>query len=233
MATQEKGQIHKLENAVLNNKSMIYLTRESVMENRAALLKNYEAAFNGNRQVANANTDAAFRNRILLIESNHSTDAVKTHFREEMINKSKLEFLDHRSKMNAKVNSISEEFAAINARLIAMNNEIMAANGDIIEFNRNIIAANSEIIQKGLPGWESCTNESNATLVAANHATISEISKRVETNGKANEKVYESVVANRTQIESNSATIQKRRSEILANQKHISENADKIIHLLK
>ena len=42
------------------------MTRSLVLENASWIRKNYEAAFTGNRQLANQNTDDLFRNRTTL-----------------------------------------------------------------------------------------------------------------------------------------------------------------------
>jgi hypothetical protein len=52
-----------------------------------------------------------------------------------MINKAKIDFLEHRSSLNAKVLGITERIAAINAMMIEVNRDIMAANEEIVGFN--------------------------------------------------------------------------------------------------
>jgi len=231
--SENRKKLYKLEHDVLSNKQNIYLTREAIFENRAALLKNYNAVFNGNRQYANANTEAAFRNRITWIKNIETTDPVKVNFREAMANKAKLEFLEHRSALNAKVNHVSKEFAEINARLIAMQEEIMTANAEIIAFNKKIIEDNTHLIKSGLNGWDSATPESNAKLIESNLNTINDISKRVHANAGENDTIYASVKANREKIATNFDIIQKRRTEILENRKHITENVDKVVAALQ
>jgi len=227
--SENRKKLYKLEHDVLSNKQNIYLTREAIFENRAALLKNYNAVFNGNRQYANANTEAAFRNRITWIKNIETEDQVKINFREASANKAKIEFLEHRSALNAKVNHVSKEFAEINAKLIAMQEEIMAANAEIIAFNKKIIDENSHIIKNGLPGWDSATPDSNAKLIESNLNAINEISKRVHANASENDQIYSSVKSNRDKIAANFDIIQKRRAEILENRKHITENVDRVV----
>jgi len=231
-----KKKIYQLENDVLYNKAMVILTRESILENRAGILKNYEAAFNGNRQLANANTEAIFRNRYAIIKNADATDQVHVNFREIQANKAKLDFLDRRSHLNGQVTEISEEMAKINASLIALNERIRAITVKIIETNKNDIAENTELIKNsGKPhGWEHATAESNAGLIKANQEAIAKISTRAEVNAKKNEEVYKTVKDNREKIAANTVEIYKRRTEILANREAIEQNvknaSEKVIH---
>ena len=48
-------------------RSNAYRARALVSENAATITKNYGAAFNGNRQLANQNTDDLFRNRLAIV----------------------------------------------------------------------------------------------------------------------------------------------------------------------
>jgi len=195
-------------------------------------LKNYNAVFHGNRQYVNANTDAAFRNRITWIKNIETSDPVKINFREASANRAKLDYLEHRSSLNTKLSKVSTEFAEINKKLISMQEEIMNANAEIIEFNKKVIDGNSHLFANGLTGWDSATPESNAKLIDSNLHTIAEISKRVQQNAADNEKVFESVKANGEHIAANYAIILKRRAEILENRKHITENVDRVVAAL-
>eukprot|EP01034_Spumella_vulgaris_P046131 gene46131-57520_t len=53
-----------------------------IAENGALISKNYNAAFMGNRQLANENTDAIYRNRIALTQGLPISTEVQRNFRE-------------------------------------------------------------------------------------------------------------------------------------------------------
>jgi hypothetical protein len=59
--TSNRASIFELEADVMHNKQNAYLGRALVQETRMTILGNYNAAFQGNRQMANGNTDDAFR----------------------------------------------------------------------------------------------------------------------------------------------------------------------------
>jgi len=226
---ENKAKIFAVEQKVMDNKRDCYATRSAVLENRSLIQRNYEAAFNGNRQLANANTDALFRNRLALIKNlNVGTDAVKINFREAKTNESKLEFLDHRSAMNARVNQANEELAGINAQLIKVNNEIMETNAQIVAFNTKMIQANKNWIDNGVEGFAAATPDSNAALIKSNSDKIEVIRKRADENAKKNTANYDQTKTNRLHIEANSSQIYARREEIEANRERVKKNSEKI-----
>jgi len=58
-----KADLYELDSMVMNNKHGIYAERSMIEENRAMIAKNYAAAFMGNRQEANTNTDEIFKSQ--------------------------------------------------------------------------------------------------------------------------------------------------------------------------
>ena len=61
---ENRKRIFSLDAEVMTNKALIYASRSMIEENRLMILSNYSAAFMGNRQIANNNTDEIFENRL-------------------------------------------------------------------------------------------------------------------------------------------------------------------------
>lgn len=221
--------IFELEGSVNHNKARAYLLRSKVAENAALITKNYNAAFLGNRQLANENTDALFRNRIALLQALPATNEVEINYREAKINQAKLAFLDHRSTVNAQVLSISQDLAAVNAQAIAVNRRIMETNETIKEKNSALIAENTALI-----GFDHGTHtpEGNAALVAANAAKIEEIKARVAANGSTLEALEAQTDANRASAIENSNLIAQRLVAIKANHDLIAANRARIAQIV-
>lgn len=227
-----RKKVFLLEHLVASNKASAYLTRSTIMENQNLIKRNYEAIFGGNRQLGNHNTDDIFHNRSVLVRNlgkGGKLNDVQENYRNAMINKVKLEYLDHRSKLNGKVNHISEKLAAINALLIEVNHDIMAANEEVVQFNASVIADNANIIKGGADkALASATPDSNAQIIAANAAKIEEISKRVQENQALNQTNYDKACANRKAIDENTTDVYARRQRMQENRKHVDENAQAI-----
>merc|ERR1739848_881636 len=130
-----KAALHLLESKVWENKQSLYAERAFIEENRALILKNYMAAFMGNRQAANQNTDDIFRNRKSIIKGLDVKDAVTLNFFESHLNRARVDALEHRAGMNAKVAEVNDQLCAINTKLIEVNRTIMDGNKAIVEFN--------------------------------------------------------------------------------------------------
>ena len=120
--------IFEVEATVTSNRAKAYATRSIIEENRALILKNYTAAFMGNRQLANQNTDDVFRNRKAIIANIDAENDVQQNFKESLTNEASLEFLEHRASLNAAVLSVNEKMIAVNQMLIDINDTIMSAN---------------------------------------------------------------------------------------------------------
>jgi vacuolar-type H+-ATPase subunit I/STV1 len=216
--------IFELEASVNHNKARSYLLRSRITENSDLILANRSAAFLGNRQLANDNTDQIFRNRLALLKTLPTTTDVQVNFREAMMNKARLAQLNHRSKLNAAVLSISHDMAVVNAQQIAINRRIMEANEQIKDFNAGLIAENSALINAS----HNPTPESNATVIAENAATIKEIQSRVGGNNATLDEVSHMIDSNHASIMKNAAEIHERREAILKNHDGLAANTAKI-----
>jgi hypothetical protein len=220
--------IFEIEGNVNHNKAKAYLIRSLIQENAALIAKNQNSAFLGNRQLANENTEALFRNRIALAQALPSNTEVETNFREASINKAKLDFLVHRSHLNGKVLSISHDLAALNAQAININRRIMDANEEIKQFNARSIEENTRLIG----ATNNPTPESNAALIEANLAKIRSLNEQVNKNNGAIDELFATTEANRAAIKANSEQIATRREEILKNHDAIAANRAKIADLI-
>jgi hypothetical protein len=226
---ENRAKIFDLEGNVNHNKAKAYMLRSKVAENAALIAKNYNAAFLGNRQMANENTDALFRNRIALMQCLPANNEVEINYREAKINQAKLAFLDHRSAVNAQVLSITQDMAAVNAQAIAVNRRIMEANESIREKNSALISENTTLIgfDHGTP-----TPEGNAQIVAANAAKIEEIKARVNANNATMDALESQTDANRAAAIENSHQIAQRLVAIKANHHLIAANRARIAKLV-
>jgi len=108
-ANQKK--IFEIAAEVMTNKTMVYTSRSMIEENRLMILSNYSAAFMGNRQLANSNTDEIFDNRQAILDNAETGSDVEENFINSQKNKASLDFLKHRSELNSAVLEVSEEKA--------------------------------------------------------------------------------------------------------------------------
>jgi len=219
--------IFEVEAAVTSKRAKAYASRSIVEENRAGILKNYTAAFMGNRQLANQNTDDVFRNRKAILATLETDNDVEANYRESLINEANLDFLEHRSNLNSAVLSVNEKMVLVNEMLIDINSTIMKANESIVKFNDGQIAQNSKILDGGLAS-KKATPAKNAERIKKNAARAKSIKANAVANSKKMDAMTKAMQANRVKIEKNAAEIMKRREGILKNAANIAKNQARV-----
>ena len=132
-----------LERNVGGNAAKAYATRSVIEENRALALRNYAAAFLGDRHLAQQNTEDLIHSRMALLEA-HVEDA------EDLKNLSadaKMQFLAHRNEMNTSIGQISQKLVEINGALEEVNRTIDNLNVQISTFNSKQLGKDVGIIR--------------------------------------------------------------------------------------
>ena len=224
---ENRKRIFSLDAEVMTNKTLIYASRSMIEENRLMILSNYSAAFMGNRQIANNDTDEIFENRHAILDNVDTHGDVEENFVSSQKNKASLDFLQHRSQLNSTVLEISEKMAIINAALIDVNRAIMESNQAIVDFNSEQIAVNSALLSGDLQ-LSKATPESNAETIENNKKMMADLEKRVADNREKMESLVNTLEANAQGLADNKKAIAERRGAMLANRNKIMANKDKI-----
>ena len=123
-SSKDKANLHSLHMDALTNKTKLYAVRAIIEENRALLMKNYASALQGNRNIANQNTDDIFKNRVGILDALKCDGQVQENFRNTKYNESNVDFLEHRALMNKRVATTNTAMTAANAKLIEINTTI-------------------------------------------------------------------------------------------------------------
>ena len=77
---ENRKRIFSIDAEVMTNKALIYSSRAIIEENRSMILSNYSAAFMGNRQLANHNTDEIFKNRQAILDNVNVRTITESNF---------------------------------------------------------------------------------------------------------------------------------------------------------
>jgi len=229
---ENKGKLYEIEQKVMENKQSIYGERSYIEETRQLVLKNYAAAFMGNRQIANTNTDDIFKNRYAILKTLKVSSQVEMNFRDSKMNEAKVDFLDHRSKLNSKVEVVSEKMAEANALLIEINDMIMSGNEEAVQFNKDQISTNSKLLEAGIMP-EKATPEANAARIQSNSDRMVALLERAKANSEKVAAIMEKAKANRTKVLENSEKIYARREEMMLNHGKIAKNAIRVASRIK
>lgn len=225
--------LFELQGRVMVNKARAYATRSNIEENRYLILKNYVAAFVGNRQLANQNTDDIFENRIAILENIdiEKGNEIQENFIDSEINKSKVDFLVHRAALNETVLTINQELVEVNQKLIEVNEKLLAANELIKNFNAKEIEENRRLLNEGVKP-ETATQESNTATVDSNTKQVEMLQDKTQSNSQLIMDLYDIVAVHRQHIAENSDEILSRREGIEENHEKIVENREEVAEMI-
>lgn len=230
--TENEALIHELFLAVTTNKEAVYKERSMIEGNRDLIMKNYSAAFVGNRQMANQNTDDIFKNRTAILDTLKIEGAVQENFRNTKYNEANVDYLENRSLLNNRVAKANAKMSELNQELIAINNKIMESNEEIVNFNATAIDTNKKLLEAGiLP--EKTTPEANTARIKANAEKIAMIQSKAGKYDKSVDDQLKHALENREKINKNAEDIRDRRHKIKANRQLLLANGDKVVENLR
>jgi outer membrane murein-binding lipoprotein Lpp len=226
---ENRKKVYALTSTVQNNTKLEAFTRGITIENRVELTALYEAAFNTNRHLAEANTESIFRNRITLLRNLPTgNDPVKVNYVEASLNKARLDYDEHHALVNSKVNQISHRIAELNTQFIALLNDVTNVTAELVHHNEAEIKVNNELIAHGDSHIASASPESNAKLIAENTAKLEKLRHAAEENAKQNAANLARAKENKGKIHALHEVINKRRTEIEANTETVAKNSQAI-----
>lgn len=228
-----RKKIYELENQVVFNRGQVFEVCASVVDQSRMIAKNYDSAFLGNRQLANQNTDDLFRNRLDIIRSLEAGGGVtQQDYREALRNKTKLEYLEHLSRLNETVLKVAGEMAEINVRMEAVVEEVTGTNETVVVFNSGMIESNNDLLQKRETATKNASSSLNTQLIAMNSSKITEITKRAADNRAKIDKISAATVKSGEVVSKTAEDIAKRKKRIQENHAKIATHQKLIAELL-
>lgn len=140
---KNKRALFDAEAVVQFNVAQIQVARSVIEENITDAQQSYLINAAGNRELIMRTTDDVFRNRQMMIDLLTPTNNDQEAFQLSMTNRVKVEYLEHRSKINRKMVSINQRmadaikalgdvsaiFAELNDEMVTYIDEIADANG--------------------------------------------------------------------------------------------------------
>lgn len=215
--------IFQSKSQVMANTALICQSRSMIEEIRLMIISNYSAAFMGNRQLANTNTDEIFLRNIEILSNVKAPDGVQTDYLNAQIDRNNLEYLKQQSNLNTTNLKVNEKMATINAQLVAINHDIMKNNETIMAFNEKQIAVNAAML-KAPTTLETATSEKNEAIIAENNMSIEQLLVSCSENEDMIQNLLEISSANREIVKKNKIEINERMMSIIKNRTDIFEN---------
>lgn len=141
---KNKRAIFDTEAVVQFNVAQIQVARSVIEENITDAQQSYLINAAGNRELIMRTTDDVFRNRLMMIELLQPTNNDQEAFQLSMANRVKVEYLEHRSKMNRKMVAINQKMADAIKALGDVTQTFYELNEEMVNYIDEIADSNGQ-----------------------------------------------------------------------------------------
>ena len=222
--------IYQTESSILWSRAQSVQIQSLVEENRFLNLQNFSAAFLGNRQLINQNTDDIFRDRYNLLKNTPTKNTNEKEYIDALEAQSRIDILEHRSKLNYVMQEANIMMAAINRQLSEVVEMMQETNDQLISFNNRNLDKNTELLQNINQATSSVESQEISAIEEENLARL----KKLQVNAMELEKSIADVVhvthSNREAILKRTKYNENSRTKILETRKHL---ADQLLQIEK
>ncbi len=118
--------------------------RSIVEENVTDAMQSWAINAGGNREMIMRTTDDVYRNRLMQLNMLRPDTPEQAAFQESMINKTKLEYLQHRNTMNRRMIEIAQEMATAIKNIGAASEKFYHANEEMAAFISDVADENAQ-----------------------------------------------------------------------------------------
>jgi len=126
------------------NVAQTQVARSIVEENVTDAMQSWAINAGGNREMIMRTTDDVYRNRLMMLNLLKPSNPVEAAFQESMINKTKLEYLQHRNIMNRRMVDIAQEMATAIKAIGAASEKFYTTNEEMAAFINDTADENAE-----------------------------------------------------------------------------------------
>jgi methyl-accepting chemotaxis protein len=116
------------------NVAQTQVARSIVEENVTDAMQSWAINAGGNREMIMRTTDDVYRNRLMMLNLLKPANPVEAAFQESMINKTKLEYLQHRNTMNRRMADIAHDMAMAIKAIGQASEKFYHANEEMAAF---------------------------------------------------------------------------------------------------
>jgi uncharacterized coiled-coil DUF342 family protein len=231
---KNKRAIFDTEAVVQFNVAQIQVARSVIEENITDAQQSYLINAAGNRELIMRTTDDVFRNRLMMIELLQPTNNDQEAFQLSMANRVKVEYLEHRSKMNRKMVAINQKMADAIKALGDVTQTFYELNEEMVNYIDEIADSNGQWLDGELAQMmESSSGHGNEGRVSE----IEEVLNSIKNSSAETRKIITESFStgdtlkerlNGLQDEGNEMrdSVISLREKVDANQKRVSDHID-------
>ncbi len=183
MIAEQTKRAFDVEAYVQYNVAQTQVARSIVEENVTDAMQSWAINAGGNREMIMRTTDDVYRNRLMMLNLLTPTTAEQAAFQESMINKTKLEYLQHRNTMNRRMVEISQEMAQAIRAIGEASEKFFHANEEMAAYIQDIASENAQWLDGGLRDeMQSATNITNDQRISQTMEVSQLLAKDAQAN---------------------------------------------------
>ncbi len=231
MIAKNKRAIFDVEAIVQFNVGQIQVSRSTIEENITDAQQSYLINAAGNRELIMRTTDDVFRNRMMMIEQLNPTNSDQEAFQLSMANRVKVEYLEHRSKVNRKMATIALKMAEAIKALGEVSQTFYELNDEMVNYIDEIADSNGQWFDGELKqmmesashhGNESRVNEIEEVVRSVKNSSL-ETRKLIDDTFKTGEELKEKLNGLQDAGNEMRDNVISLREKVDANQKRVAD----------
>ncbi len=144
MIAEQTKRAFDVEAYVQYNVAQTQVARSIVEENVTDAMQSWAINAGGNREMIMRTTDDVYRNRLMMLNLLRPETPEQAAFQESMINKTKLEYLQHRNSMNRRMVEISQDMAQAIKAIGEASEKFYHANEEMAAYIQDVATENAQ-----------------------------------------------------------------------------------------
>jgi len=228
-AQRNKRLIFDAEAYVYHNVALVSVSRGRSDENIVEALKLYGTASNSNRELIMRMTDDVYRNRIAILDSLQPATPEQTIFKTSMTNRSRIENLDHRSKINRQLIEANDKMLEAYRLIKEATDKFAEINDTMIEHCDDTADLNAQYFDGELAHqMQQASDQSNSERVNENLELIAAIRERAQGNRERLQIRFDAASAEASMLSNIEDKLESQRSEIMALREKVNANQHRV-----
>ena len=183
MIAEQTKHAFDVEAFVQFNVAQTQVARSIVEENVTDAMQSWAINAGGNREMIMRTTDDVYRNRVMMLNLLTADTPEQAAFQESLINKTKLDYLQHRNQMNKRMVEISFEMAKAIQAIGEASQKFFDANEEMAAFVDDVANENAQWLDGELVGMmKEASNITNDKRIQETLEITNILAKDAESN---------------------------------------------------
>jgi len=228
-AQRNKRLIFDAESYVYYNVALVSVSRGRSDENIVEALKLYAIASNTNRELIMRMTDDVYRNRMVILDSLQPATSEQTVFKTSMTNRSRIENLDHRSRINRQLIEANDKMLEAYRLIKEATAQFSDINDAMIEHCDDAADSNAQYFDGELAHqMQQASDQGNSERVNENLELIAAIRERAQGNRERLQTRFSTASAEASVLTNMDDKLESQRSEIMSLREKLDANQNRV-----